>query len=64
VLDVFREEPLPEDDPLWTAPGVHITPHVAATTLAGDIARLFLANLERREAGQEPAGRVDPARGY
>jgi phosphoglycerate dehydrogenase-like enzyme len=64
VLDVFREEPLPEDDPLWTTPGVHITPHVAATTLAADIARLFLANLERREAGQEPAGRVDPARGY
>lgn len=64
VLDVFREEPLPEDDPLWTTAGVHVTPHVAATTLAGDIARLFLANLERWQAGQEPEGRIDPARGY
>jgi phosphoglycerate dehydrogenase-like enzyme len=64
VLDVFREEPLPEEHPLWATPGVHVTPHVAATTLPADIARLFLANLERREAGQEPDGRVDPARGY
>jgi phosphoglycerate dehydrogenase-like enzyme len=30
VLDVTDPEPLPEDDPLWTAPGMLLTPHVAA----------------------------------
>ena len=28
-MDVFQIEPLPADHPLWTAPGVMITPHVA-----------------------------------
>src|SRR5438105_715233 len=28
-LDVFETEPLPPDDPLWTAPNCFITPHTA-----------------------------------
>lgn len=27
-LDVFAKEPLPESDPLWTAPNILITPHI------------------------------------
>jgi phosphoglycerate dehydrogenase-like enzyme len=29
ALDVFEEEPLPPNHPLWTMPNVLITPHVA-----------------------------------
>ena len=32
VLDVFEEEPLPQNHPFWTMPQVVITPHVAGTT--------------------------------
>jgi phosphoglycerate dehydrogenase-like enzyme len=34
ALDVTDPEPLPPDHPLWKAPNVFITPHVAATTPA------------------------------
>jgi phosphoglycerate dehydrogenase-like enzyme len=48
-LDVFEEEPLPEDSPLWTTPGLTVTPH-AAGGRPGERAALmthFLENLER-----------------
>lgn len=32
VLDVVEPEPLPSDHPLWTAPGVLITPHIGGDT--------------------------------
>ncbi|MBV9383575.1 MAG: 2-hydroxyacid dehydrogenase [Streptosporangiaceae bacterium] len=32
AADVTDPEPLPPEHPLWTAPGVFITPHVAAST--------------------------------
>lgn len=34
ALDVTDPEPLPPEDPLWTAPGVLITPHVGGATSA------------------------------
>ena len=48
-LDVFTNEPLPSDSPLWPLPNVIITPHVSAVT-RGFWAReteLILRNLER-----------------
>lgn len=64
VLDVFEEEPLPPEHPLWTLPGCYITPHNAATSFPADIARLFLENLKRFEAGEPLAHRVEFERGY
>ena len=36
ALDVTDPEPLPGDHPLWRAPGVLITPHVAGATIGSD----------------------------
>ncbi len=47
VLDVFANEPLARDNPLWQSPNVFITPHNAATTFPGDIVRIFVENYGR-----------------
>jgi len=62
VLDVFRTEPLPADDPLWSHPRVRLTPH---TSFAGDGGRarwdqLFLDNIARFVNGEALIGEVDP----
>ncbi|WP_283134140.1 2-hydroxyacid dehydrogenase [Rhizohabitans arisaemae] len=54
ALDVTDPEPLPEGHPLWSAPGVLITPHVAGSTPASwrRIQRLVRDQVERRLAGE------------
>lgn len=64
MLDVFADEPLPRPHPLWQHPGVVITPHVAAVTIASEAAGQVVANLRRLERGEAPAGPVDRAAGY
>src|SRR5690606_25847251 len=39
VVDVTDPEPLPDDHPLWTTPGVMLTPHVAGA-LGNELTRL------------------------
>ncbi|MEE9465055.1 MAG: D-2-hydroxyacid dehydrogenase [Candidatus Neomarinimicrobiota bacterium] len=64
VLDVFPQEPLPADSPLWHQQGLTITPHVAGLGSATDVVDLFVANLERYRAGQPLEHVVDWKRGY
>ena len=64
VLDVFREEPLPPDDPLWSAPGVHITSHTAGPTPDEAVAEVFERNLKRYIAGEPLTDAVLAGRGY
>jgi phosphoglycerate dehydrogenase-like enzyme len=64
VLDVFREEPLPADDPLWSTPGVHITSHTAGPTPDEAVAEVFERNLKRYIAGQPLTDAVRAGRGY
>jgi phosphoglycerate dehydrogenase-like enzyme len=64
VLDVFRQEPLPPDDPLWSTPGVHITSHTAGPTPDEAVAEVFESNFERYIAGQPLTDAVRAGRGY
>ncbi len=60
-LDVFEEEPLPPDHPLWTAPNVLLTPHVAGDGPYLDERRLdiLVDNARRFVSGQELRNVVD-----
>lgn len=59
ALDVTDPEPLPPDHPLWQAPGVLITPHVAGLSLGFHrrVAR-FLADQVGRYLRGEPLRNV------
>ena len=59
-LDVFAQEPLPSDSPLWDLPNVIVTPHDSAVS-QGNSARasaIFLEELERWQHGEQPARSV------
>ncbi|MBK0015057.1 glyoxylate/hydroxypyruvate reductase GhrA [Kosakonia cowanii] len=64
MLDVFREEPLPANNPLWAHPRVAITPHIAAVTRPDEAIDYICHTLRQLERGEAVSGRVDRARGY
>ena len=64
VLDVFRVEPLPADDLLWSTPGVHITSHTAGPTPDEAVAEVFERNLKLYIAGEPLTDAVQAGRGY
>ena len=64
VLDVFPQEPLPADDPLWRHPQVVITPHMASAASAEVIARQLLENIQRQRRGLPLKNLVNKHAGY
>lgn len=65
-LDVFSEEPLSSDSPLWNLKNVIITPHIAGVTKHYWFRQcnLFFDNLKRFSKGQDLINVVDIERGY
>lgn len=64
ALDVVDPEPLPAGHPLWTAPGVLITPHVAGGSATfRPRARKFIDDQLRRWADGEPLANRVPLTG-
>lgn len=64
VLDVFDKEPLLPDNPLWTEPGILVTPHMAGLAKPRVIADQIAENIRRLKVGDILLNRVDPAQGY
>ncbi len=63
-LDVFETEPLPPESPLWSHPGITITPHIAALTEPRTSVGKIAENIERVRRGEAPLNLVDFAAGY
>jgi phosphoglycerate dehydrogenase-like enzyme len=66
ALDVFAQEPLPGDSPLWDAPNLLITPHTSGFRRRhwDDAVDVFIDNLARWDRGEALRWPVDAARGY
>ncbi|WP_125703396.1 NAD(P)-dependent oxidoreductase [Lacticaseibacillus daqingensis] len=67
ALDVFEQEPLPDDSALWQQPNVLITPHISGTVphLRQAVFEIFWPNLLSLEAtGTILKNQVDLAAGY
>jgi phosphoglycerate dehydrogenase-like enzyme len=61
ALDVTDPEPLPADHPLWTAPGLLLTPHVGGS-VPGSMRRAFAVVAEQLAAfarGEKPPNLVE-----
>jgi phosphoglycerate dehydrogenase-like enzyme len=61
-LDVVDPEPLPTDHPLWTVPGVIITPHIAggSASFYPRAKKLAAEQLRRYVKGEELLNLVEP----
>ena len=65
-LDVTDPEPLPAGHPLWSAPNVIITPHVAGASRVkmNRVWAVMRENIRRYVAGEKMLSVVDVERGY
>ena len=64
TLDVFRQEPLPKEDPLWRHPRVTVIPHASRGQFPAIIAPLICNHLRRLQRGEKLTDQVDLAAGY
>lgn len=65
-LDVFANEPLPDDSPLWSMDNVIVTPHMAAGSpqYMDRAIKLFTDNLARYLQNREMFNVIDKTKGY
>jgi len=54
ALDVFAQEPLPENNSLWDHPSVYITPHIAGQSNPNSAGQTISENIHRIQKGELP----------
>jgi phosphoglycerate dehydrogenase-like enzyme len=66
ALDVFAEEPLPADSPLWSMRNVIVSPHISGDLPDWEelVVGVFVDNLRRFVAGEALRNRVDVHAGF
>lgn len=66
TLDVFENEPLPEDHPFWTMEHVHVSAHMCGDVVGwrDGLAQQFEDNLRRWLRGESPHSVVDKTLGF
>jgi phosphoglycerate dehydrogenase-like enzyme len=66
ALDVFSEEPLPANNPLWKLPNLLLTPHISGISAHYNerALQLFSENLTRYIDGLPLLNRYDQTKGY
>ncbi len=66
ALDVFEQEPLPDDHPLWGMDNVIVSAHMAGDFIGWReaLSAQFVDNFSRWQAGRPLRNRVDKSRGY
>lgn len=64
TLDVFHQEPLPEEHPFWHQSNVTITPHIASATRPQSAAQVIAQNILGVENGKPLQHAVNFERGY
>ncbi len=64
ALDVFAEEPLPENNSLWDHPSVYVTPHIAGQSNPGSAAKTIAENIRLIEKGESPYPIYSLNKGY
>lgn len=64
ALDVFREEPLPEEHPFWEHKKISVTPHVASVTHPQSVVPQIVKNYERMKEREPLKNEVALEIGY
>ena len=66
ALDVFEQEPLDSDSPLWEIPNLFISPHIAAKSpyYIDRCLKLFIENLNKFLSNSQMLNIIDKQKGY
>ena len=64
TLDVFDQEPLPQNHPYWENPKITLTPHCAALSDLNSVIDQIADNIERLNMGLALNNSVDRTKGY
>lgn len=64
ILDVFNQEPLPAEHPIWARSNAIITPHIAAPSFPEQVVELFCHNYALWLKQQPLINLVDFSKGY